>query len=107
MAGCSSDDGTDEELLTELRKSYCQQLGVWQRARDAAAAATAGSPEQEEAESAAQGALLAMHPLRDEDVSGGQSLGEETALAISNGDGNAEGHVVQYCGEAGFETLTR
>ncbi|MGW5639850.1 hypothetical protein [Streptomyces sp. NPDC003832] len=107
VVGCSSSEGKDEELLTELRKSYCLQLGVWQTARNAGRTAAPESSEAEEAELAADGVLLAMRPLRDETVRGGQTLGEETVLAISNGDGNAEGHVVQYCGDVGFETLTR
>lgn len=104
---CSSSEGRDEQLLTELRKNYCLQLGVWQTARNADRTATPTSPEHAEAELAADSALLAMRPLRDETVKEGQTLGEETVLAISNGDGNAEGHLVQYCGDAGFETLTR
>ncbi|CAM5649090.1 hypothetical protein [Streptomyces atroolivaceus] len=48
-----------------------------------------------------------MRPLRDETVGGGRTLGEATAAAMNDGDSEAEGRVVQYCGDAGFETLTR
>ncbi|MFJ8845864.1 hypothetical protein ACIRFF_23505 [Streptomyces cyaneofuscatus] len=106
-AGCSSSDGKDERRLTGLRESYCQHLGTWQKARNAARTEAQESPEAEEAESFAQDAFRAMRPLRDETVEGGLTLGEETASAISLGDGFAEAHAVRYCDDAGFETLTR
>ncbi|MEW2471344.1 hypothetical protein AB0919_41170 [Streptomyces sp. NPDC046994] len=106
-AGCSSSEGKDEQRLTGLRENYCMQLGRWQNARNAMGTATPESPAYEEAGLVAQDALLAMRPLRDETVSGGRTLGEETMLAINNGDGYAEAQVVQYCDNVGFETLTR
>ncbi|MFE4960935.1 hypothetical protein ACFRCW_45305 [Streptomyces sp. NPDC056653] len=106
-AGCSSSEGKDEQRLTGLRQNYCLQLGTWQKARNAAGTVTPESPAYEEAGLVAQDAFLAMRPLRDETVSGGRTLGEETVLAINNGDGNAEAHVVRYCEDVGFETLTR
>ncbi|MEU6519347.1 hypothetical protein [Streptomyces sp. NPDC046978] len=106
-AGCSSSEGKDEQRLTGLRENYCMQLGRWQKARNAAGTATPESPAYEEAGLVAQDAFLALRPLRDETVSGGRTLGEETVLAINNGDGYAEAHVVQYCDDVGFETLAR
>ncbi|MFE2599012.1 hypothetical protein ACFXCZ_21335 [Streptomyces sp. NPDC059396] len=106
-AGCSSSEGEDEQRLTRLRENYCLYLGTWQEARNAAATVTPESTANEEAELVGQDVFVVMRPLRDETVSGGRTLGEETVLAINNGDGNAEAHVVRYCGDAGFETLTR
>lgn len=105
--GCSSSEGKDEQWLAGLRENYCLQLGMWQKARNAEGTDTPESPAYEEAGIVAQDVFLAMRPLRDESVSEGRTLGEETVLAINNSDGNAEAHVVQYCGDVGFETLTR
>ncbi|MEV4874902.1 hypothetical protein [Streptomyces cyaneofuscatus] len=107
VAGCSSSDGKDDRRLTGLRESYCLHLGTWQKARNAVHTEAPESPEAEEAESIAQDAFRAMRPLRDETVEGGLTLGEDTVSAINLGDSFAEAHVVRYCADAGFETLTR
>ncbi|TJZ57572.1 hypothetical protein FCH28_08450 [Streptomyces piniterrae] len=105
--GCFSSEGGDEQRLTGLRENYCLKLGAWQKARNAAGTITPESSAHEKAGLAAQEASLAMQPLRDESVSGGRTLGEETGWAINDGDSEAEARVVQYCDDAGFETLTR
>lgn len=106
-AGCSSSKGKDEQRLTEQRENYCMQLGTWQKARNAAGTDTPESSGYDEVGAVAQDAFLAMQPLRDETVGGGRTLGEATAAAMNNGDSEAEGRVVKYCGDVGFETLTR
>ncbi|MEU9900721.1 hypothetical protein ACIBCS_36310 [Streptomyces phaeochromogenes] len=106
-AGCSSSKGKDEQRLTKQRENYCMQLGTWQKARNAAGTDTPESSGYDEVGAVAQDAFLAMQPLRDETVGGGRTLGEATAAAMNNGDSEAEGRVVKYCGDVGFETLTR
>ncbi|WP_405671695.1 hypothetical protein [Streptomyces canus] len=106
-AGCFSSKGKDEQRLTEQRENYCMQLGTWQKARNAAGTDTPESSGYDEVGAVAQDAFLAMQPLRDETVGGGRTLGEATAAAMNNGDSEAEGRVVKYCGDVGFETLTR
>ncbi|MEV4972177.1 hypothetical protein [Streptomyces scopuliridis] len=106
-AGCSSSESKDEQRLTEQRENYCTQLGTWQKARNTADTDTPESSGYDEVGALAQDAFLAMRPLRDETVGGGRTLGEATAAAMNNGDSEAEGRVVKYCGDAGFETLTR
>lgn len=106
-AGCSSSEGEDEERLTGLRENYCTQLGAWQKARNAAGADTPDSSGYDEVGAVAQDAFLAMRPLRDETVGEGRALAEATVAAMNNGDSEAEGRVVRYCADAGFETLTR
>ncbi|WP_405700010.1 hypothetical protein OG209_17780 [Streptomyces sp. NBC_01383] len=112
-AGCSSSNGKSEQQLTEQREGYCTQLGAWQKARNAADSDTSTdsdapeSPGYDEVGAVAEDALLAMQPLRDEAVGGGRTLGEATAAAMKNGDSEAEGRVVEYCGDSGYETLTR
>ncbi|MFD6193895.1 hypothetical protein [Streptomyces sp. NPDC060275] len=106
-AGCSSSEGGDEQWLTAQRKNYCTQLGTWQKARNAAGTDTPEPSGYDEVGAVAQGAFLAMRPLRDETVGGGRTLAEATVAAMNNGDSEAEGHVVQYCEDVGFETLTR
>ncbi|MFD5323548.1 hypothetical protein [Streptomyces sp. NPDC127092] len=103
--GCSSPDGAAERRLTQLRRDYCLKLGEWQDARRAEGAKTPGSPAYQKVGPAAQGAFLAMQPLRDEILKGGRTLGEETFWTIEGGDANAEPRVNQYCTDAGFETL--
>lgn len=110
-AGCSSSEGgEDEQLLTEQRGNYCLKLGTWQKARNARGTSTSESPTAETAaaeKAAAEDTFLATRPLREESVSGGRTLGEETVWAITDGDAKAEGRLVQYCADSGFETLTR
>lgn len=118
-AGCSSSNGKSEQQLTEQREGYCTQLGAWQKARNAADSDSdtstdsdtdsdaPESPGYDEVGAVAEDALLAMQPLRDEAVGGGRTLGEATAAAMKNGDSEAEGRVVEYCGDSGYETLTR
>ncbi|MBT2445434.1 hypothetical protein J7E93_36230 [Streptomyces sp. ISL-36] len=106
-AGCSSSEGKDEQLLTEQRETYCMRLGTWQKARNAESTATPESSGYDGVGAAAQDAFLAMRPLRDETVGAGRTLGEATAAAMNSGDAEAEGRVVKYCGDVGFETLTR
>lgn len=106
-AGCTSSEGKDEQRLTGLRENYCLQLGMWQKARNAAGTDTPESSGYDEVGAVAQDALLAMRPLRDEAVGGGRTLGEATVAAMNNSDSEAEGRVVKYCGDVGFETLTR
>lgn len=106
-AGCSSSEGKDEQRLTAQRENYCTQLGAWQKARNAAGTDTPESSGYDEVGAVAQDAFLAMRPLRDETVGGGRTLAEATVAAMSNSDSEAEGRVVQYCGDVGFETLTR
>ncbi|MFJ9034243.1 hypothetical protein ACIRQP_38475 [Streptomyces sp. NPDC102274] len=106
-AGCSLSTGKDEQRLTEQRENYCMQLGTWQKARNAAGTDTPESSGYDEVGAVAQDAFLAMRPLRDENVGGGRTLGDATAAAMNNGDSEAEGSVVKYCGDVGFETLTR
>ncbi|WP_124284710.1 hypothetical protein [Streptomyces sp. ADI92-24] len=112
-AGCSSSNGKSEQQLTEQREGYCTQLGAWQKARNAADSDSSTdsdapeSPGYDEVGAVAEDALLAMQPLRDEAVGGGRTLGEATAAAMKNGDSEAEGRVVEYCGDSGYETLTR
>lgn len=106
-AGCSSSEGKDEQRLTGLRENYCLQLGMWQKVRNAAGTDTPESSGYDEVGAVAQDALLAMRPLRDEAVGGGRTLGEATVAAMNNSDSEAEGRVVKYCGDVGFETLTR
>ncbi|SNB89764.1 MULTISPECIES: hypothetical protein [unclassified Streptomyces] len=106
-AGCSSAQGQDDQRLTERRENYCTQLGGWQKTRNAAAEDAPDPDEYDEVGAAAQDVLLAMRPLRDEPVGQGRTLGEATAAATENSDPEAEGLAVRYCGEVGFETLTR
>ncbi|MFB9572695.1 hypothetical protein [Streptomyces yanii] len=106
-AGCSSSKGKDEQRLTEQRQNYCMQLGTWQEARNAAGTDMPESSGYDEVGAIAQDAFLAMRPLRDETVGGGRTLGEATVAAMNNGDSEAEGRVVKYCGDVGLETLTR
>ncbi|MFE1590139.1 hypothetical protein ACFW6Q_31175 [Streptomyces sp. NPDC058737] len=106
-AGCSSSDAEDEQLLTARQEKYCRQLGVWQKARDAARTTEAESSGYDEVDGLAQIALVTVRPLRDESLGEGRTLGEATARAMNNGDSAAEGRVVEYCADAGFETLTR
>lgn len=105
-AGCSSSEGRDAERLTAQRENYCTQLGAWQEARNAAGTDTPKSG-YDDVGAVAQDAFLAMRPLRDEPVGGGRTLAEATVAAMNNRDSEAEGRVVQYCGDVGFETLTR
>ncbi|WP_329204278.1 hypothetical protein OG257_01990 [Streptomyces sp. NBC_00683] len=106
-AGCSSSEGKDEQRLTELRENYCTQLGTWQRARNAADTDTPDPSGFDEIGAVAQDAFLAMRPLQDEAVGGGRTLAEATVAAMKNNDSEAEGRVVQYCDDSGFETLMR
>ncbi|MFG2679715.1 hypothetical protein [Streptomyces sp. NPDC048392] len=108
-AACSSSDDADEQRLAERRENYCAQLGAWQKARNTAATNTpepSGSG-YDEVGGAAQNAFRALRHLRDESVGGGRTLGEATAAAMNNADSGAEALVVEYCGDVGFETLTR
>ncbi|MFJ6636773.1 hypothetical protein ACIQMR_36240 [Streptomyces sp. NPDC091376] len=108
VAGCSSSADTDEQRLSEQRKNYCMQLGTWQKARNAASSDTLdSSAAYDEVGGTAQDALVAMQPLRDETVGAGRTLGEATAAAMNAAEPEAEGLVVKYCADAGFETLTR
>ncbi|MET9587541.1 hypothetical protein ABZY10_31490 [Streptomyces sp. NPDC006539] len=107
VAGCSSSEGKDEERLTAQRENYCTQLGEWQEARNAAGTDTPESSGYDEVGAVAQDAFLAMRPLRDAPVDGGRTLAEATVAAMSNRDSEAEGRVVQYCDDVGFEMLTR
>ncbi len=110
LAGCSSTDGEDEERLTAQRENYCTQLGAWQKARNAASADAADAADaagDDEAGTVARDAFLAMRPLKDEPVGQGRTLAEATVAAMSNSDSEAEQRVVEYCGDMGFETLTR
>lgn len=116
-AGCSSSDGKSEQQLAEQRGNYCTQLGAWQKARNAAGTDSdadsdvesdaSESSDYDEVGAIVEDAFLAMQPLRDETVGGGRSLGEATVAALKNGDSEAEGRVGEYCGDAGYETLTR
>jgi hypothetical protein len=106
-AGCSSSEGKDGQRLTTQRENYCTQLGRWQKARNAAATDTPEPSEYDEVGAVAQDAFLAMRPLRDETVGGGRTLADATLAAMNNRDSEAEGRVVQYCADVGFETLTR
>ncbi|MCW8096345.1 hypothetical protein [Streptomyces tauricus] len=110
LAGCSSTDGEDEERLTVQRENYCTQLGAWQKARNAASTDTADSADSagdDEVGTVARDAFVAMRPLKDESVGQGRTLAEATVAAMSNSDSEAERRVVEYCGDMGFETLTR
>ncbi|WP_406389753.1 hypothetical protein [Streptomyces sp. NBC_00887] len=107
VAGCSSSEGKDEQRLTELRENYCTQLGTWQKARNAADTDTPDPSEYDEVGAVAQDALRTTRPLRDETVGGGRTLAEATVAAMKNNDSEAEGRIVQYCADSGFETLTR
>ncbi|MCX5443777.1 MULTISPECIES: hypothetical protein [unclassified Streptomyces] len=107
VAGCSSSEGRDEERLTTQRENYCTQLGAWQEARNAAGTDTPEPSGYDEVGAVAQDAFLAMRPLRDEPVDGGRTLAEATVAAMNNRDSEAEGRVVQYCDDVGFEMLTR
>lgn len=104
-AGCSSSDGKDEQRLTAQRANYCAQLGAWQEARDEAESTTPDPSAYDMVGAIAQDAFLAMRPLRDEAVGAGRTLGEATAAAMNSNDFDAEGRIVQYCGDVGFETL--
>lgn len=106
-AGCSSSAAGDEQWLTEQRKNYCTQLGTWQRARHAEDTEDPAASGFDEVEATAQDAFLAMRALKDEPVGGGRTLGEATGAAMHHGDSEAEGRVVTYCDDAGFETLMR
>lgn len=106
-AGCSSSEGKDEQWLTAQRENYCSQLGAWQKARNAAETDASDASEYDEVGAVVQDAFLAMRPLRDESVGEGRTLSEATVAAMNNSDSEAEGRVVQYCGDVGFETLTR
>ncbi|MFD4693739.1 hypothetical protein [Streptomyces sp. NPDC058463] len=106
-AGCSSSEGEDEQRLTELRENYCTQLGTWQKARNAADTDAPDPSGFDEVGAVAQDAFLAMRPLQDEAVGGGRTLAEATVAAMKNNDSEAEGRVVQYCDDSGFETLMR
>ncbi|CAL9334154.1 hypothetical protein GTW46_15275 [Streptomyces sp. SID6013] len=106
-AGCSSSGSEGERLLTARQEKYCRQLGVWQKARDAARTAEAEPSGYDEADGLARIALLTVRPLRDESLGDGRTLGEASAQAMNNGDPEAEGRLVEYCADAGFETLTR
>ncbi|MFJ2259117.1 hypothetical protein ACIOKD_12360 [Streptomyces sp. NPDC087844] len=111
--GCSSSDGKDEERLTAQRENYCAQLGAWQTARNAARtdpsdpSDPSDSAGDDEAGTVARDTFLAMRPLRDETVGQGRTLAEATVAAVSNSDSEAEQRIVEYCGDMGFETLTR
>ncbi|WP_327111605.1 hypothetical protein OG206_02265 [Streptomyces sp. NBC_01341] len=107
VVGCSSPAGGDEQWLTEQRKNYCTQLGTWQKARNAAGTEAPTASGFDEVGATAQDTFLAMRALRDEPVGGGRTLGEATAAAMNSSDSEAEGRVVTYCGDAGFETLLR
>ncbi|WP_225890826.1 hypothetical protein [Streptomyces dioscori] len=107
LAGCSSAGGEDEERLTAQRENYCTQLGAWQRARNAARTDTSDSAGDDEAGTVARDAFLAMRPLQDETVGRGRTLAEATVAAMENRDSEAEQRIVEYCADAGFETLTR
>ncbi|MFE2021557.1 hypothetical protein ACFW9O_26300 [Streptomyces sp. NPDC059499] len=106
-AGCSSSEGKDERRLTELRENYCTQLGTWQNARNAADTDPPDPSGYDEVGAVAHDAFRAMRPLRDETVGEGRTLAEATVAAVNNKDSEAEGRVVQYCADSGFETLTR
>ncbi|WGP11786.1 MULTISPECIES: hypothetical protein [Streptomyces] len=105
--GCSAASGQDEQRLSERRENYCTQLGSWQKTRNAAEEDPPDPNEYDEVGAAAEDVLLAVRPLRDEPAGHGRSLGEATAAATGNSDPEAEGLAVNYCGEVGFETLTR
>ncbi|MFE1794843.1 hypothetical protein ACFW9L_01610 [Streptomyces sp. NPDC059517] len=110
MAGCSSSDGEDEKRLTAQRENYCTQLGAWQSARNAArtdASDSADPSGDDEIGTVARDAFLAMRPLKEESLGQGRTLAEATVAAMSNSDSEAEQRLVEYCGDAGFETLTR
>ncbi|MER5895456.1 hypothetical protein [Streptomyces sp. NPDC001876] len=107
VAGCSSSEGKDERRLTELRENYCTQLGTWQKARNAEDTDTPDPSAYDEVGAVAHDAVRATRPLRDEPVGGGRTLAEATVAAMNNNDSEAEGRVVQYCADSGFETLTR
>ncbi|MFF5897001.1 hypothetical protein ACFY8O_13835 [Streptomyces argenteolus] len=107
VAGCSSSDGADEERLTRQRENYCAQLGTWQQARNAARSEPSDESEYDEVGALAEDAYIAMRPLRKETVDGGRALGEATVAAMRDSDSEAEGRVVDYCADSGFETLTR
>ncbi|MDF6020825.1 hypothetical protein [Streptomyces sp. JH34] len=107
VAGCSSSEGDDEQRLTEQQRSYCTQLGKWQRAQSTADTEAPDASGYDEVGDIAQDVFLAMRPLRDETVGEGGALGDETVLAINNDDGYAESHISKYCDDAGFETLMR
>ncbi|MET9593941.1 hypothetical protein ABZY45_23880 [Streptomyces sp. NPDC006516] len=107
-AGCSSaSDAAGQQRLTEQRENYCTQLGTWQKARNAAEADPPDASEFDEVGALAEDAFLAMRPIRKETVGGGRSLGEATSAAMHDNDSEAEGRVVDYCTDNGFETLTR
>ncbi|NEC64551.1 hypothetical protein G3I41_07830 [Streptomyces sp. SID9727] len=104
VAGCSSDAGASEQQLTDWRENYCQQLGAWQRAHDEESPDAAGD---EEAGAIASDVFAAMQPLTDEPVGAGRTLAEATAAAMNSDESEALGLIVTYCGDNGFETLTR
>ena len=106
VAGCSSSEGGNEEL-TAQQENYCTQLGAWQKARNAADTETPDPSGYDYVGDVAQDVLLAARPLRDESVGAGRTLAEATAAAMKRSDSLAEGRVVQYCDDAGFETLMR
>ncbi|WP_031014025.1 hypothetical protein [Streptomyces sp. NRRL F-5727] len=104
--GCSSsEDGADRQRSTESRQLYCTALGVWQDASRAEGAKTPDSAAYQKIGPAAENVYAATRPLRDEHVTGGRTLAEETSLAVRLGDVEAEGRVSDYCQAAGFETL--
>ncbi|MGZ2360165.1 hypothetical protein LRE75_26390 [Streptomyces sp. 372A] len=104
VAGCSSDAGASEQQLTDWRENYCRQLGAWQRAHDEESPDAAGG---EEAGAIASDVFAAMQPLTDEPVGAGRTLAEATAAAMNSDESEALGLIVAYCGDNGFETLTR
>ncbi|MEU3607314.1 hypothetical protein AB0E83_18010 [Streptomyces sp. NPDC035033] len=106
VTGCASSEGEDEGRSTELRRRYCLEVGRWQEALRAEGARTPGSPAYEEVGSAVRAVFLATRPLRDEGVTGGHSLGEETLWAVEDRNDEALSLVMRYCADAGFETLT-
>jgi hypothetical protein len=106
-AGCSSSSASGEERLTAERENYCLQLGTWQKARNAARTDVPDPAGGDETGTVARDVFLVVQPLRDETVGQGRTLAEATQAALNNGDTDAEQRLVRYCGDAGFETLTR
>ncbi|WP_137988957.1 hypothetical protein [Streptomyces vilmorinianum] len=96
MSGCSS---YDPEQAKAWQRDYCTKLGSWQKARNAT---------DPSVEAAGYAAIAVAKVLDREHLDhDGSHVLDDTARAVTAGDGEAEGRAVAYCGSSGFETLVR
>jgi len=107
--GCSSSpSAADEARMTQLRHDFCLRLGEWEKARNAAPSRSPEEPMDTTTRAAADSLFAAARDLKDEGLPDGRtSLLEDTTFAVTDGQRWAEGRLVQYCGDAGFETYPR